>query len=377
MAVLIVDDSITNRTFLRRLLGRQGLTEVDEAGSAEEAYELLDLDPLGALSRYELILMDIGLPGDDGVEACRRINAAPRLKDVPVLMVTACDEDQGLTAAFEAGAWDYVTRPFRANVLLARVDHALRYRSETLLRRRREEELLQAQFQLECVNNDLRHLAETDKLTGIPNRRAFEAALQSEWLKAHRTETALGLLLIDVDHFKLYNDAHGHVAGDECLREIAGAASKAIRDNDFVGRYGGEELICLLPRSSRENTLRVAERIRSSIECLERGHGARGAGRVVTVSVGAACEDPAVGCCYTSEGLLRAADQALYRAKKTGRNRVCLAEPQAIESSPAEVSPAVRRANLSELLPAPPIPALRQAQAPLAVALPRALPAER
>jgi diguanylate cyclase (GGDEF)-like protein len=358
MAVLIVDDSITNRKFLRHLLSRQNLTEVDEAGSAEEAYTLLEMDPPSETSRYELILMDIGLPGEDGVQACRRINAIPRLRDVPILMVTACEEDQGVTAAFEAGAWDYVARPFRANVLLARVDHALRYRNETLLRRRREEELLQAQHQLECVNNDLRHLAETDKLTGIPNRRAFEAALQSEWFKAHRTETALGLLVIDVDHFKLYNDAYGHLAGDECLRDIAAAASKAIRDNDFIGRYGGEELICLLPRSNRENTACVAERIRSSIENLNRTHGAWGAGRVVTVSVGTACEDPDSACRYTFEGLLVAADQALYRAKRSGRNRVCVAEAQPVQPPRLDSPPATRKPTLRELMPAA-VPALR------------------
>ncbi len=359
MAVLIVDDSITNRKFLRHLLSRHCLTEVDEAASAEEAYELLALDPPGDVSRYELILMDIGLPGDDGVQACRRINAEPRLKDVPVLMVTACEEDQGLASAFEAGAWDYVARPFRANVLLARVDHALRYRNETLLRRRREEELLQVQYQLECVNNDLRHLAETDKLTGIPNRRAFEAALQSEWLKAHRTETALGLLLIDVDNFKLYNDAHGHLAGDECLRAIATAAKEAIRDIDFIGRYGGEELICLLPRSNRENLMRVAERIRAGIENLNRTHGAPGAGKVVTVSIGAACEDPAAGYCYTPEGLLLAADQALYRAKKAGRNRACIADAPLGDTVKCDPPRAQRRPTLRELLPVRSAPALR------------------
>ena len=354
MAVLIVDDSITNRKFLRHLLSRQCLTDVEEAGSAEEAYSLLQLGKTDEPARFELILMDIGLPGENGVEACRRINSDPRLKDVPVLMVTACEEDQGLCAAFQAGAWDYVSRPFRAGVLLARVAHALQYRNETLLRRRREEELLEVQYQLECVNNDLRHLAETDKLTGIPNRRAFEAALQSEWLKAHRTESSLGLLLIDVDHFKLYNDAYGHLAGDSCLREIAAAASKAIRDNDFICRYGGEELVCLLPRSNGENTLRIAERIRGNIERLELVHAAAAGHAVVTVSIGAVCEDPANGCCYTPEGLLTAADQALYRAKKSGRNRVCMAEAVPTElprsEMPAPVMPNLRK--LSRVAPA-------------------------
>ncbi|WP_298878924.1 diguanylate cyclase [uncultured Bradyrhizobium sp.] len=172
----------------------------------------------------------------------------------------------------------------------------------------------------------LKELATKDGLTGLSNRRSFDQMLMSEWARAQRTQKPLALLFVDVDHFKLFNDKHGHQSGDECLRAIARVVSRhAMRPLDLASRYGGEEFALILPEMRSDDACAIAEEIRHAVMALRITHGADGAGDHVTLSVGVASHVPGEAD-GTPNGLLGAADQALYAAKRLGRNRVICSE---------------------------------------------------
>ncbi len=172
-----------------------------------------------------------------------------------------------------------------------------------------------------AAQNALEQLATRDGLTGLANRRCFDDTLQAEWARATRQHQPLSLLMVDVDNFKAYNDANGHLGGDECLKRIAGAVAKEMRANDLVARYGGEEFAVILPNQSLKGAAIVAERIRIRVEQLLVPHGS-GSNKHVTVSIGAATAFAAPES--DPSQLLATADAALYRAKHMGRNRISL-----------------------------------------------------
>jgi diguanylate cyclase (GGDEF)-like protein/PAS domain S-box-containing protein len=177
----------------------------------------------------------------------------------------------------------------------------------------------------------LKELATKDGLTGLSNRRSFDQMLMSEWTRAQRAQQPLSLLFIDVDHFKLFNDRHGHQCGDECLRAVAAVVSRhAVRPLDLATRYGGEEFAIILPEMSCEAAASLAEQIRYAVLDLRIPHGADGAGDHVTLSVGVASHVPGESD-DRPDRLLGAADQALYAAKRLGRNRVICAEQMLVE----------------------------------------------
>ncbi len=172
----------------------------------------------------------------------------------------------------------------------------------------------------------LKELATKDGLTGLSNRRAFDQMLMTEWARAQRTQKPLALLFVDVDHFKLFNDQHGHQPGDECLRAVAAVVSRhAARPLDLASRYGGEEFALILPEMSCDDACAIAEEIRCAVMALRITHGAIGAGDHVTLSVGVACQIPGEAD-GGPDHLLGSADQALYAAKRLGRNRVICAD---------------------------------------------------
>jgi diguanylate cyclase (GGDEF)-like protein/PAS domain S-box-containing protein len=171
----------------------------------------------------------------------------------------------------------------------------------------------------------LKTLAASDGLTGLANRRSFDQTLAMEWSRALRTKKPLSLLFADVDHFKLYNDLHGHQRGDECLRAVAAIIGEnTLRPADLSARYGGEEFATIMPETDHKGARKVAERLRSVIEGLRLHHGAPSAGPVVTLSIGIATVVPNEDAC--PDWLLTQADQALYAAKHSGRNRVVSAD---------------------------------------------------
>jgi diguanylate cyclase (GGDEF)-like protein len=265
--------------------------------------------------------MDLTMPEIDGITAIRHIRAVPALRDIPIIVVTGRVEPENLKKAFDAGAMDYITKPMHEVELFARVRSALKLKQEIDQRKAREHELVQTMKQLETANQLLQRVSATDSLTGVANRRQLDSVLDLEWSRASRGRTWLSLLLVDIDHFKQYNDRYGHQAGDACLKTIAEILTSAVhRPEDLVARYGGEEFAVILPGTDLDGACLVAERLRARVESVEIAHAASTVSDHLTISVGVATMLP-----RRDDGaatLVAAADQALYQAKHEGRNRV-------------------------------------------------------
>jgi two-component system chemotaxis family response regulator WspR len=307
--VLIVDDSDSIR-----LMVRQALEEIPGIKSIQEAAD--GLEGLSALSRAycDLVITDVTMPRLDGFKLVSAIRQNPQLKDIMVIVLSSRDDSVDKIKGLTIGANDYVTKPFEQGELQARITVMLKMRDL-------QEELQRKNQAMEEANLKLALLANQDGLTGIPNRRYFFERFEVEFRRAQRLKAPLGLLMMDIDHFKSFNDTYGHLAGDEALRAVAGVIMEGIRTYDMVGRYGGEEMIAFLPETDREGSLLVAERLRSAVEACEvlPAGEARDKPVGLTVSIGVACW-PEIAVKELNE-LVDAADNALYRAKTGGRNR--------------------------------------------------------
>ena len=322
--ILVVDDSRLARTAMEELLRAESHGKVLLAESSEEALDILRLD-LGENDpeavAVDLILLDIILPDMDGIELCRLIKGTARLRDIPIIMVTARDDIESLRDAFVAGAMDYVTKPINEVEVQARVGAAITLKGEIDRRKARERELLDITAKLAAANHQLRKLSSLDGLTGVPNRRFFDETLEREWRRALRTESPLSLIMIDIDEFKKFNDHLGHLAGDDCLRRVARLLEASLqRASDLMARFGGEEFVALLPNSDHSGALALAEDIRQKIQDLAIEHPASTVEPVVTVSLGVASCSPQRG--QDPASLVLSADRALYQAKQNGRNQV-------------------------------------------------------
>lgn len=249
-----------------------------------------------------LIVLDWSMPKVDGIQVCRTVRERIIDRYVYIILVTAHEGEDSLLAGFDAGADDYVTKPFNTRELQARVRSGAR--------------IVQLQHQLIAAREQLREKAMHDPLTGLLTRGAFFEIHEREILRARRAHTPTSIIMADLDHFKQVNDRYGHLAGDDVLREAARRLSATIRRSDAVGRYGGEEFIALAPACGLADALPLAERFRHSI-CATPFETSAGPIHVTT-SVGVASTDDVVD----SADLLKAADDALYRAKARGRNRV-------------------------------------------------------
>ncbi len=326
MKILIVDDSVHVRRQLRAFLDSGGYQELIFSESAIQALTQLGLMTKSFVSvEVDLILMDIQMEGMDGIEATRVIKEKSAYKDIPVLMITEENSEESLEKAFAIGAVDYITKPLRKLELLARVGSFLMLRKETIKRKAREQELINLAAELRKANSILSRIAELDGLTGIANRRYFDQKLHREMQRALRSGNSISLLMIDIDHFKLYNDNYGHLEGDQCLKQVAQAMVAALRrPGDFLARYGGEEFAAILPGTDIEGAKHIAEAIAASIAKLARPHAFSPVSSLVTISTGIASITPNKGN-KESELLIRLADEALYLAKNRGRNRSCVA----------------------------------------------------
>lgn len=288
--ILLVDDVPANLDVLVDQLAQENI-DIRVALSGEEGLQLANI------LRPDLILLDIMMPGIDGYEVCKRLKLDPELADIPVVFLTAKDEEIEVERGFSLGAVDYIHKPFSMPILKARV------RSHLALKRK---------------NDMLEQLACTDALTQIANRRHFDLSLKREVQRAQRYKQPLSLILLDVDFFKRYNDQFGHCAGDNCLQIIATVLKAHLRrPSDMVARYGGEEFVVLLPDTKLEGALKYAEKLRQSVVELAIPSASTN-NEVVTISLGVATANATMD----ATTLLQAADTQLYRAKHAGRNQV-------------------------------------------------------
>jgi diguanylate cyclase (GGDEF)-like protein len=297
--VLIAEDDRVSRSLLERILAQWGF-EVSATSDGTEAWEALQQQ-----DAPHLVVLDWMMPGLDGVDVCRRV----REQDVPdppyIILLTARDGKGDIVAGLEAGANDYVGKPFDKDELRARLEVGRRF---VELNRK----LLETQ-------ETLAEQARTDALTGIMNRRAALERLVQEIARAERQATPLGVGMVDIDHFKRINDACGHAAGDHVLRQIVDRSCASIRPYDGIGRVGGEEFLVILPGPERAELAGVLERLREAVS--RSPVEVDGRDMPVTVSIGG---DMYAG--QSVDGLMRSADSALYQAKAQGRDRVVLAE---------------------------------------------------
>ncbi len=312
---------------IRAFLKAAGHVNVVEAASAREAFQYLGIAEQNSQpnSEIDLILMDLLMPEISGVEACLIIRSHAAFEDIPLIVITASEDIEKLEASYDAGATDYIRKPIHRIELIARVNAALRLKKEMDTRKQHALELLKIQKELKEANKKLHQLTLRDGLTGIANRRAFDDYIKQEWQRAVRDKTFLSVILLDIDHFKLYNDTHGHQAGDRCLQKVAAALSGTIhRPADLAARYGGEEFAVVLPNTGAKGAGHVATLLQKAIIDLKIPHEMSPVAEVVTASFGVATVQPTVKTGHSH--LIGLADQMLYQAKRTGRNRIKVAD---------------------------------------------------
>jgi len=321
MKILVVDDFENNRLLLEKTLKEAGYEDVVIASSAYEAFEILRLDEVATEVDIDLIIMDILMPVLDGIEACSQIKEKEHLRDVPTIMITTKNETGLLQEAFRAGAADFIVKPFNKVELLARVNSLLTLKKEMDRRKAREKELIEVTRKLEEANQKLQEQTSIDGLTGIANRWAFEQFYEQEWKRCMRDANSLSLIMADIDVFKAFNDNYGHLAGDECLRQIASVLQQSLkRPGDLAARYGGEEFVIVLPGTDQAGAQIVAEELRKKVEEKNIPHEFSPVSDKVTISLGVAAGVPHAG--LERDALISRADKAMYRAKQEGRNQV-------------------------------------------------------
>ncbi|MFA7346775.1 MAG: diguanylate cyclase [Desulfurivibrionaceae bacterium] len=326
MAILIVDDIPVNLMLLEEMLQQEGYSDIYCVRSGQEALDMLDTTEKAEAEekRIDLILMDVMMPGMDGIETCQRIKAQDGLRDIPVIMVTVRDDDEALAQAFAMGATDYIIKPVKEIELLARVRAALKLKRETDRRKAREQELVALTRQLDTMNRRLMQMVPRDSLTEVGNRRYFDEIFVREWNRARREAIPLSLLMVDLDDFKKINETQGRDKGDECLRKVADALSCVLkRAGDTLVRYGGEEFAAILPNTPHGGALVVAHEFMGQMATLAIGHAGAQTGEALTASIGLASIEPCRGS--DMQSLIIAAEGALYLAKGEGGNRIKVA----------------------------------------------------
>jgi len=301
--IILVEDDENISHLLRRQLQRAGYS-TKHASTIREARQLF------RDNAWDIAILDRGLPDGDGLDLCGELRASS--PHGYILMVTGATSDDAKLEGFEQGADDYVTKPFQVDELLARVRAGVR--------------IVGLQKALLDTNRKLEELSLTDSLTRVANRRAFDVRLEDAFEHARRYDRPLSLVLVDIDHFKVINDTHGHDAGDRVLRRVADVLGEGSRHSDFVARIGGEEFAVLLPETPLFEAMQFGEKLRCNIAIAPMTTGP------VTISVGVA-NMPHSRVASSSE-LFRAADQALYRAKARGRNRVEMERRRDLQDAP-------------------------------------------
>lgn len=300
--VLLIDDSPTNLRVMGNILAEHYI--VQAATSGQDALNLLET----TTELPDLILLDVVMPQMDGYDTCRAIKLNEATRDIPVIFITGIDSIDAEMKGFECGGVDFISKPINAPIMRARVKIHITLKQQADM---------------------LENLAMYDGLTKIANRRAFDEHLTREWRRMQRQASPISLLMLDVDHFKQYNDYYGHDAGDQCLQKVAQSlADLPVRPGDLAARYGGEEFAIILPETDTNGAWSIGNRVLETIRELNIPHEHSATADTVSVSIGGATAYPKNG--DLPERLLKQADQQLYKGKTAGRNcmyAVTLGEP--------------------------------------------------
>jgi len=292
--IMIVDDTPINIHALAKVLDSD--YEIKVAKDGMSALKIASKEKL------DLILLDIMMPVIDGYEVCQKLKADDLLKEIPVIFITAKDEDESETYGLKLGAVDYITKPFNPDIVKLRVKNHIKLKRQ---------------------QDFLSKLSFIDGLTGIPNRRALNEHLEREWKRAIRLDSSMSFLLIDIDHFKKYNDNYGHIAGDDCLKTVAiELLNVHKRPCDLFARYGGEEFASVLADTDLDGAMHVGSKIMACISDLNIAHAYSPVSDHVTLSIGISSFNPKHQHGASSNILIQEADSLLYHAKKNGRNRI-------------------------------------------------------
>lgn len=292
--ILIVDDMATNIAILSDLL--KDSYKIKVANSGQRA-----LDLARAKEKPDLILLDIEMPQINGYAVCKELKSSSDTIDIPIIFVTAKNSAQDEEYGLNLGAIDYIKKPFHSAIIKIRIKNHLT---------------------LKIKSKKLEELSMCDSLTGISNRRFFNEILEKKYKETLRDAKSLAVIMIDIDYFKLYNDNYGHWMGDECLTKVALALKKTIkRPTDVVARYGGEEFVVLLKNIDKNGVQKVAQSLIDAVSNLKIAHEHSLVSKYVTISAGVSIKDEDSD--ISKDELLKEADNELYRAKDSGRNRFC------------------------------------------------------
>lgn len=309
--ILIVDDDPSMLRLLEKFLSMDGY-EVFKARNGAEAVSILyDKGP-------QIVITDWEMPEMDGLELCRTIRSSELVGFIYTVILTAHADK--IVEAFDAGADDFLSKPPRRGELLARLKAATRITKLEADLARRNREIQKVNAELSILNSKLERMATTDELTGLANRREALNRLNECWATSTRYGQPLACVLLDIDHFKQFNDTYGHDVGDLVLRETARILALSARTGETVCRLGGEEFLVVCPNVTVEAVTAAAERLRAAVEANKVKR--RDQLLTVTVSLGVAQRRDGMA---TPDELLKEADEALYAAKRSGRNRVCIA----------------------------------------------------
>jgi diguanylate cyclase (GGDEF)-like protein len=306
--ILIAESDSANRELLQEVLGARH--ELFVANDGSKAIEL------AIAETPDLILLDTQLAKIDGVEACTALKSDRRTADIPVILITSANQQGEELNGLDAGAIDFISKPLVRAVVKTRVRNHLELRRQ---------------------KNLLRGFSFLDGLTGLSNRRRFDQFLDQEWRRGQRSRSPLSLILIDVDYFKAFNDALGHLGGDDCLRQVAMSLEGSIhRAGDLIGRFGGDEFACVLADTDAVGAAGVAENIQASIAALALAHPNSPASSLVTLSLGVVTRIAEYG--EEPDALIQGAERALAAAQESGRNRIAVWNAEAVGSRASVVA---------------------------------------
>ena len=315
ITVLLIDDQAMIAEAVRRALSSEKDIEFHYCQDPTKGIKL------ATEINATVILQDLVMPDIDGLMMVRYFRVNKDTAQIPIILLSTKDEASIKSKAFSLGANDYMVKLPDKIEMIARV----RYHSQAYINQLQKDEAFRAleesKAKLAEANRTLQKLSSLDGLTGIANRRNFDETLNKEWNRAMRSEKSIGLLMLDIDFFKLYNDHYGHQGGDDCLKKVAKGLDSAIhRETDFLARYGGEEFSGILPDTDLNGSVKVAEEMRLAIKDLRIEHAKSTVSDLVSVSIGISAIIPQQGT--DPKILIGAADQALYKAKEDGRDRV-------------------------------------------------------